>query len=65
MSRNETCQHGIDILDDCKKCDDLPFCQRIYDGDKNSCCFNLGYDKVKRCVYCGQLPKQPTIEVVS
>lgn len=42
----------------------FPFCQRVYDGEKNECYFPLEYDlkekgmvRSNRCVYCGGLKK--------
>lgn len=52
----EHCQHGVDILKDCDECLKLPFCKRIYDGDKNNCSYNKSFGYKGRCVYCGELP---------
>ena len=54
---DDNCQHGIECGKDCSDCDKLPHCKRIYGGEKNRCYFNLGFTKVKRCVYCGELPQ--------
>ena len=57
LEKEATCQHGVEVLDDCKECKKIPHCQRVYsDTGKNFCSYNNSYGWNGRCVYCGKLP---------